>query len=106
MTCVSVLYPYAPGKKFDHEYYAANHLPMVMDRCRSFGMTRYEIDRGLAGGAPGSPAPFVAAARLYFHTVDEFQNAMAAHGPEILGDIPNYSDIEIQIQVSELISGS
>jgi hypothetical protein len=34
--------------------------------------------------------------------VEEFQKAMAAHGPEIIADIPNYTDIEPQIQFSEM----
>jgi uncharacterized protein (TIGR02118 family) len=77
-------------------------MPVVMDRLKSSGLIRYEIDTGLAGGAPGSPAPFICAGRLYFNTVEEFQAALAMHGPEILSDIPNYTDIEPQIQVSQM----
>jgi uncharacterized protein (TIGR02118 family) len=102
MVCISVLYPTAPGKKFDHDYYAEKHVPLVMDRCKSYGMIRYEIDRGLAGGAPGSPAPHACIGRLYFNTVEEFQKAMGAHGPEIIGDVPHYTDIEPQIQISQM----
>jgi uncharacterized protein (TIGR02118 family) len=102
MVCISVLYPNSSGKKFDHEYYAKTHMPLVMDRCKSFGLIRYEIDRGLAGGAPGSSAPLTSVGRLYFNTLEEFEKAMAAHGREILGDVPNYTDIELQIQISQM----
>jgi uncharacterized protein (TIGR02118 family) len=101
MVCISVVYPNATGGKFDHDYYAQRHMPLVMERCKSLGLIRYEVDRGLAGGAPGSPAPFTCIGRLYFNTVEEFQAAMGAHGPELLGDVPNYTDIELQIQVSQ-----
>jgi len=101
MVCISVLYANASGKKFDHDYYAQRHMPMVMDRCKGSGLMRYEIDKGLAGGAPGSPAPFVCIGRLYFDAVEGFQKAMGAHGPEIMGDVRNYTDIEPQIQVSQ-----
>lgn len=101
MVCISVFYANASGKKFDHEYYARTHMPLVMARCKAFGLIRYEIDTGLAGRAPGSPAPFVCIGRLYFDTLEGFQQAMAAHGPEILGDVPNYTDIEPQLQVSQ-----
>ena len=70
MVCISVLYPNTPGKKFDHDYYAQTHMRLVMDRLKSYGLIRYEIDRGLAGGAPGSPAPFIGTGRLYFNTLD------------------------------------
>ena len=102
MTCISVFYPNAPGKKFDHDYYARTHMPLVMKLLKSSGLIRYEIDTGLAGGAPGSPAPFISTGRLYFNTIEQFQAALATHGPEILSDIPNYTDIEPQIQVSQM----
>jgi uncharacterized protein (TIGR02118 family) len=103
MFCISVFYPTASGKRFDHDYYAQTHMPLVMNRFGSLGLIRYEIDRGLGGGTPGSPAPFTSTGRLYFDTLEEFQKAMAAHGPEILDDVKNYTDIELQIQVSEMI---
>jgi len=101
MVCISVLYANTPGKRFDHDYYAKQHMPMVMDRLKNSGMIRYEIDRGLAGGAPGSEAPFVCIGRLYFNTLEEFQQALGTAGPEILKDIPNYTDIEFQMQISQ-----
>jgi uncharacterized protein (TIGR02118 family) len=102
MVCISVFYPNSPGKRFDHDYYAQTHMPLVMDRLKSLGLIRYEIDTGLAGGAPGSPPPFTCTGRLYFNTLEEFQTALATHGPEILSDVPNYTDIELQIQVSQM----
>jgi uncharacterized protein (TIGR02118 family) len=102
MVCISVFYPNAPGKRFDHAYYAQKHMPLVMDRLKSSGLIRFEIDRGLAGGAPGSPAPFTCTGRLYFNTLEEFQKALGTHGPEILSDVPNYTDIELQIQISQM----
>jgi uncharacterized protein (TIGR02118 family) len=104
MVCISVFYPNASGKTFDHEYYAQTHMPLVMSRFGGLGLIRYEIDRGLAGGTPGSPAPFTSTGRLYFNTLEEFQKAMEAYGPEILSDVRNYTDIELQIQVSETTS--
>jgi uncharacterized protein (TIGR02118 family) len=102
MVCISVLYPNTPGKKFDHDYYAQTHMPLVMDRLKSSGLLLYEIDTGLAGGAPGSPAPFICIGRLYFKTLEEFQAGLGTHGAEILADVPNYTDIELQIQVSQM----
>ena len=93
MVRVTVLYPNESAKRFDHDYYASKHLPMVMERLKGSGMLRYEVDKGLAGGGPGAPAPFVAACHLYFNAAADFQKGIAAHGTEIMGDIPNYTDI-------------
>jgi uncharacterized protein (TIGR02118 family) len=101
MVSLSVFYPATPGKRFDHDYYAAKHMPMVMERLRKSGVIRYEIDRGLAGGGPGSQPPFVCIGRLYFNTLDELQQALGTEGPEIVKDVPNYTDIEFQMQISQ-----
>jgi uncharacterized protein (TIGR02118 family) len=105
MVRVTVLYPNEPAKRFDHDYYARKHMPMVMERLKGSGMLRYEVDKGLAGGGPGAPAPFVAACHLYFNTAADFQKGIAAHGAEIMGDIPKYTDISPQIQISEIVVG-
>ncbi|MBI4240883.1 MAG: EthD family reductase, partial [Candidatus Rokubacteria bacterium] len=56
----------------------------------------------VAGGAPGAPAPFVYIAHLYFNSVADCQKAMGAHGKEIMADVPNYTNIQPQVQVSEI----
>ena len=60
-------------------------MPMVMERLKGSGMLRYEVDKGLAGGGPGAPAPFLAACHLYFNAAADFQKGIAAHGTEIMG---------------------
>lgn len=103
MVRVSVLYANEPGKKFDADYYQNKHMKLVGERLKGFGLLRYEVDRGLAGGAPNAPAPFVGACHLYFNTAEEFQKGMGAHGQELVGDIPNYTNISPTIQISEIV---
>jgi uncharacterized protein (TIGR02118 family) len=102
MICVSVLYPHAPGKRFDHAYYEQKHRPLVMDRLASHGITRYEIHQGLSGLGPGSEPVFACTGHLYFSSVSDFQQAMMAHGAELQADIPNFTDIQPQFQISEV----
>lgn len=103
MIRVSVLYPRKEGARFDHDYYGRTHMPLVETRLAPFGLVRQEIDKGLAGGAPGSPAPFVCIGHVYFDSLEEFENGMQAHGEEILRDMPNYTDVTPQIQISEIV---
>jgi uncharacterized protein (TIGR02118 family) len=105
MIRVSVLYPNQAGKKFDADYYRNSHMRLCNDRFKSFGLLRYEVDKGVAGGAPGAAAPFVGACHFYFNSIAEFQKGMAAHGQELIGDIPNYTDIQPTIQISEIVVG-
>lgn len=51
MIKVSVIYPHADGVRFDMDYYATKHMPMVRDRL-GVALKGISIDRGLAGGAP------------------------------------------------------
>ena len=103
MVRITVLYPNETGKKFDVDYYRNRHMKLVGDRLKSFGLVRTEVDKGLAGGAPGAPAPYVCIGHVYFNSVGDFQKGMGAHGKEIMADIPNYTNIQPQIQISEIL---
>jgi len=104
MIRISVLYANEPGKKFDHDYYKNRHMRLVGERLKDAGLIRYEVDKGVAGGAPGSPAPFVGACHLYFNSLSDFQKGMGAHGKELMADVPNHTNITPQIQISEVVA--
>jgi uncharacterized protein (TIGR02118 family) len=104
MIRVTVLYPGGEGQTFDAGYYVDKHMKMVRDRLGAAGLVRAEVDKGLAGGAPGAPAPFVYVCHLYFNSLPDFQKAMGAHGKEIMGDVPNYTNVRPQIQISEIVA--
>jgi uncharacterized protein (TIGR02118 family) len=101
MVKVSVLYPNTAGCKFDMTYYLAKHMPMVKQKlgaaCKSMA-----VEEGIAGGAPGAPATYVAMGHLYFDSSDAFQSAFGPHAQDILGDIPNYTNIQPTIQIIEV----
>lgn len=102
MIKVTILYPNGEGKKFDMDYYTNKHFPLLKSL---FGeaLKATAIDRGIAGGAPGAAVPFVAIGYLYFDTIAAFQNGMAVNGSKIRADIPNYTDIQPVIQISEVV---
>jgi uncharacterized protein (TIGR02118 family) len=104
MIKVDVMYPNKEGARFDHAYYRDKHLPLVKAKLGD-ALKRYTIDRGLGGGAPGAPATYVGQCSLYFDTIEAFQSGMGRHGREIMGDIPNYTDLQPTIQVNEVVVG-
>ena len=101
MIKVSVMYPNSSDASFDMTYYLDRHMPMVGKLMGSAlkGMT---VEQGLAGGEPGAPAPYVALCHLTFDSVDAFQAAFAQHGGTILADIPNYTNTQPTVQVSQV----
>jgi uncharacterized protein (TIGR02118 family) len=101
MIKVSVMYPYAQGKKFNLDYYLKNHMPMVAEKLGG-ALKKMSVDSGVGGGTPGSSPSFVAMGHLYFDSQDAFNTSFGPHTQEIMGDIPNYTDITPTIQVSEV----
>ena len=99
----SVFYPNEEGKKFDMVDYSGKHMPMVQSRLDSMGLLRIEVERGVSSADPNAPAPFVAIGVLYFNTAEEVHEGFKTHGREIMGDIPNYTDIAPQFQISEIV---
>ena len=102
MTKVSVLYPTGEGKTFDMDYYCNNHVPMVAGLLGD-AVKGATVEKGLGGGAPDSPATYAAMGNLYFNSVEEFQNSFGPNADKIMGDLPNFTNIEPTIQVSEVM---
>ena len=103
MIKVTILTPNERGKKFDFEYYLNTHMPMVKQRLGPEGLIRTEEAKGISGPEPGSQAPYLVIAELFFESIDAVHNAFTKHGHELMGDIPNYTDIQPQIQINEII---
>ncbi|MEZ5649567.1 MAG: EthD family reductase [Burkholderiaceae bacterium] len=104
MIKVSVMYPNKEGARFDHDYYRDKHMPLVKERLGD-ACAYYTVDKGLAGGAPGQGPVYIAMCHIFCHTAQGFQAGMAKHGAEIMGDIPNYTDLAPVIQVSDVVVG-
>ena len=104
MIKVTVLYPNESGKKFDFDYFVNTHVPLVHRLLDPNGMVKAEFEKGVSGADPNAPPGFIAVGNLYFNTTDEVHEGFKAHGREIMGDIKNYSDIQPQIHISELLT--
>ena len=76
---------------------------MVNKNMGNRGLIKVEVDKGVSGPDPSEPAPFVAIAHLTFNTVEEVHEAFKAVGREVMGDIPNFTDIKPTVQISEIV---
>ncbi|MDB5969245.1 MAG: ethyl tert-butyl ether degradation protein EthD [Hydrocarboniphaga sp.] len=99
MIKVSVMYPSGKDAKFDIGYYTGTHMPLVQARLGA-ALKKIAVEEGLAGGAPGAPPPYAAFGHLYFDSVEAFQAAFGPHANEIMGDLPNFTNIQPTIQIS------
>ncbi|HXX33347.1 MAG TPA: EthD family reductase [Thermodesulfobacteriota bacterium] len=101
MIKLSVFYPNEAGKKFDMTYYVNKHIPMCQQKLGS-ACKRVAVEQGLSGAAPGSRPTYLVMGHLYFDSVEAFQTAFGPHAQTINGDVPNYTDIQPLIQISEV----
>jgi uncharacterized protein (TIGR02118 family) len=104
MIKVTVMYPNKPGARFDHAYYRDKHMPLVKARMGQY-CRFYTIDKGLAGLGPDEPPAYVGMCHIYCDSVEAFQSGFGPHAQEIVGDIPNYTDLEPIVQISEVVVG-
>lgn len=103
MIRVNVMYPKKDGVKFDYDYYLNSHVPMVQEKVGG-AMKRAEIYKGISG-AGGGPEPYVTIASLWFDSVQAFEQAFGPHVSEIMGDIPNFTNVDPTVQIEEQLLG-
>lgn len=94
MIRVTVTYPSAEGTTFDHDYYAATHVPLCVS---AWSPVKAEIDKGVDG-------PNVAAVHFTFDDLGAFQAAMGSpKTADVMADVANYTNIVPVLQVSEIV---
>ena len=103
MIRVAVLYPNNPGATFDYTYYAETHMKLVQENLGEMGLAKIEIDKGIGITPLGATLPYVTIGYLYFNSLEDLKKASVAMGGELQDDIPNFTNVQPQIQVSEII---
>jgi uncharacterized protein (TIGR02118 family) len=100
MVIATVLYPKTRESRFDFSYYLQSHIPLVKDRLQGVGLESVRLLRGMASLDGGAPL-FEVIGQLTFPSMEQLQGALAQHGQEIIGDIPNFTDVQPIIQIDE-----
>ena len=101
MIKVAIFYPNGEGKTFNMDYYSNKHMPMAASL---FGdsLKAMSIDKGLANGTPDEPVQYLAIGYFYFETMSSFENSMGPNSEKLKADVPNYTNIQPVIQISEV----
>ena len=103
MPVITVIYPASEQATFDFSYYEETHLPLVAEKWGHAGLTGAEALRGHSTPDRRDP-PFIAIAVIRFGSMEDFQAAMQGEGAAaILGDIPNFTNIQPIVQINEQI---
>lgn len=98
---LTAIYPKTPGSSFDMDYYNTMHGPLVQDR---FEPLSIQVNEGVSGAEEGSEPAYWVITVITFASLEELQNAVATHGEEVVGDIQNFTDVEVQLQVNRNVN--
>ncbi len=103
MVRLSVMYPATAGSQFNWDYYLGPHRELSRRLLGSRGPVRTDIDRGISGIPPGTPAPYHAIGHLFFRSMADLQAAQEATASEFVADERNYSSVPSVVQISEIL---
>lgn len=99
---VSVLYPSVPDAEFNMEYYNAKHIPLVSERWAKYGLKKYVV-----ADLTASKGPYSYQCTLVFDgPIENFQKAVDETGPEVMGDVKNFSSIEPILLTGALVNSN
>src|SRR5262245_37225324 len=104
MIRLSVMYPATPGSRFDWDYYLGPHLELSRKLLTPRGLVRTEIDRGIGSLPPGRPPHYHAVGHLFFHSMADLENALAATAADFIADERNYADVPGVVQINEVVA--
>lgn len=94
---LSPIYPQTEDSTFDMDYYMNTHIPLVEELFQPISI---EVNEGVSGAEEGSPPPYAVMTDITFATLEDLQNAVTTHGAEVVGDIPNFTNVDAQLQIN------
>ncbi|HEY8097463.1 MAG TPA: EthD family reductase [Methylobacter sp.] len=104
MIKISILYPNNPNARFDMDYYIDTHMPLSIGLLSAHsGFKGVSVERGLGGAVPETDAAYIVMCHFLFDSVEGFTAAFMPNAAVLQGDMPNYTDIEPIIQISEVL---
>jgi uncharacterized protein (TIGR02118 family) len=98
---VTILYPNTPGGRFDFDYYLTRHMPLSIELLGP-AMRQVTVERGVSPGAPWPEPAFAAICSFVCDSREAYEAAFLPHMRTLQGDIPNYTDQQAIIQISEI----
>lgn len=94
MISVHIMYPKTDESTFDMDYYTSTHMPMLAealgDACSGWGASSTK------GGG------WAAIGWAMVDSKEAFDSAMAEHGAKIMGDVPNYTNVQPELVIGDV----
>ena len=95
MNSVLIIYPKTDDSTFDMAYYKDNHMPMFAealgDTCKGWGIIETHGDK------------YHCVAWANVESMEAFGAAMNENGAKVLGDVPNYTNVQPEMITGDVI---
>lgn len=101
MYAMTVNYPKSDNSTFDADYYHQTHMALCARLLKDHGYQGHVLHAG-RGAQPGANDQSHVTVELLFDSQESLQSGLAAHGAEITGDVPNYTNVRPEISFSEV----
>jgi len=101
MIKLTVMYPNSADLKFDKEYYTTKHSQLLSELLGD-AIKASDINIGISGASPEQAAPYVLITNLVFESMETFQQSFGPNAEAILADLPNFTNVQPQVQISEV----
>jgi uncharacterized protein (TIGR02118 family) len=100
MKCVTVLYPYVEGKRFDYDHYKNVHAPLVEDVLGE-ALKKFEVRKGVSA-ADGSAPPYRLVVSIYYEDEALYQKKVGARQDELIADVAKFTEVMPVMQIDEV----
>jgi len=103
MIRVTLIYRQSEGTHFDFDYYVNHHVAMSRNLLADCDLRSIEVEKVLRA-VDGSPSNVVCVAHVDFENETGLTKALEVHGAEMMADFKNYTDIDPEIHVCEVLT--
>lgn len=101
--CLTVLYPYDPADRFDHEYYRDQHMPSLVEMFGREAITRVEVRKGLSSPNGREPPLYSCTANIYVSDARAFAAAESRNRQRIDDDVRRFTSVSPISLMTEVI---
>jgi len=101
--CLTVLYPYDPADRFDHEYYRDRHLTSLVELFGREAITRIEMRKGLSSPNGREPPLYSCTANIYVADARAFAAAARENRQRVADDVRRFTSVSPVSLLTEVV---
>lgn len=101
--CLTVLYPYDAGGRFDYDYYRDHHMTSLIKLFGHEAIARIEARKGLSSPDGKNPPMYACTVNIYVADAAAFVAAAPRNHQRIVDDIPRFTSAEPISVMTEVV---